>query len=82
MAASMPVIVDRKPIVMTLDAGTYHWCSCGLSDNQPFCNGAHQTTKFRPVTFELTETQKVALCLCKRTAKAPFCDGSHHQIPE
>ncbi len=75
-----PIIVDKKPMVMTLESGTYHWCSCGLSENQPFCNGAHKGTAFKPVTFKLDEPKQVALCLCKHTAKAPFCDGSHHNL--
>ena len=78
--ATEPTIVDKKPIVLNLEPGSYHWCSCGLSPNQPFCNGAHKGTAFKPVTFEVTEPQKVALCLCKYTAKAPFCDGSHHKL--
>jgi CDGSH iron-sulfur domain-containing protein 3 len=73
-------IVDKKPVVMSLEPGKYHWCSCGLSANQPFCNGAHKGTEFKPVTFELTEAKTVALCLCKHTGEAPFCDGSHQNL--
>ncbi|HEY9643582.1 MAG TPA: CDGSH iron-sulfur domain-containing protein [Coleofasciculaceae cyanobacterium] len=74
-----PVIVDKKPVVVELEAGTYYWCSCGYSANQPFFNGAHKGTGFVPAKFEVTEQKKVALCLCKHTGNAPFCDGSHHQ---
>ena len=35
-------VFDRKPTVITLEIGTYHWCSCGLSYNQPFGNGSHK----------------------------------------
>jgi CDGSH iron-sulfur domain-containing protein 3 len=75
-----PTIVDKKPMVMTLEAGTYHWCHCGLSSNQPFCNGAHKDTVFKPVGFELTEAKQVALCMCKHTDTAPFCDGAHTKL--
>jgi CDGSH iron-sulfur domain-containing protein 3 len=75
-----PTIVDNKPTVMQLEAGKYYWCSCGLSTNQPFCNGGHKGTEFTPVAFEITEKQTVAVCQCKYTANAPFCDGSHIKL--
>ncbi|MGB0560304.1 MAG: CDGSH iron-sulfur domain-containing protein [Spirulinaceae cyanobacterium] len=73
-------IVDKKPTVMELEPGKYFWCSCGLSENQPFCNGAHAGTDFTPVAFEVTEKKQVALCLCKNTKNAPFCDGTHSEL--
>lgn len=75
-----PVIFDQKPAVMDLEAGTYFWCSCGRSDNQPFCDGSHKGTEFTPVKFELTEAKKVALCNCKHTQNQPFCDGAHTKL--
>jgi CDGSH-type Zn-finger protein len=75
-----PTIVDNKPTIMQLEAGKYYWCSCGLSTNQPFCNGGHKGTEFTPVAFEITEKQTVAVCQCKYTANAPFCDGSHIKL--
>ncbi|MBN3896127.1 MAG: CDGSH iron-sulfur domain-containing protein [Nostoc sp.] len=75
-----PIIVDKKPIVMELEPGTYYWCGCGHSSNQPFCNGAHKGTGFKPIPFEVTEKKRVALCLCKYTNQAPFCDGSHNNL--
>jgi CDGSH-type Zn-finger protein len=77
---SDPIIVDRQPAVVELDAGTYHWCSCGRSNNQPFCDGAHEGTDFTPVEFTLHEKTTVALCLCKHTANPPFCDGNHNKV--
>lgn len=77
---SEPVIADKKPVVMALEAGTYYWCSCGQSSNQPFCNGAHQGTSFTPLKFDLAEKQQVALCNCKYTTNPPFCDGSHTKL--
>lgn len=79
---SEPKIVDTKPTVMTLEPGTYYWCTCGFSSNQPFCNGAHKGSEFAPVAFEVTEAKPMALCLCKHTKNAPFCDGSHAQLPQ
>ena len=76
-----PVIADKKPIVTELAPGNYYWCSCGRSQNQPFCDGAHKGTGFTPLVFELDEKKTVALCLCKHTDKPPFCDGSHQKLP-
>ncbi|MCW5316089.1 MULTISPECIES: CDGSH iron-sulfur domain-containing protein [unclassified Nostoc] len=75
-----PIIVAKKPIVMEVEPGTYYWCSCGHSSNQPFCNGAHKGTGFKPIAFEITEKKRVALCQCKYTKQAPFCDGYHNNL--
>jgi len=77
---SEPVIADKKPAVLELEAGTYYWCACGQSQNQPYCDGSHKGTEFTPKAFELTETKRVALCLCKHTGNSPFCDGEHTRL--
>lgn len=74
------VIADLKPAVLELEAGTYYWCSCGQSKNQPFCDGAHKGTEFTPRQFKLEEKQRVALCQFKNTANSPFCDGAHSKF--
>ena len=76
-----PKIAQKGPYAVNVEKGkVYYWCACGLSDNQPFCSGAHKSTSFTPVAFTAEETKKVFLCGCKRTKKPPFCDGSHTQI--
>lgn len=80
MSESKPQIADTKPAVLDLEPGTYYWCSCGRSAKQPFCNGAHQETEFKPLTLSLEEGKKVALCNCKYTQNSPFCDGSHSKL--
>jgi CDGSH-type Zn-finger protein len=77
---SEPVIFDTKPVVMDLEPGSYYWCSCGQSANQPFCDGSHKGTGFTPLKFEIAETKTVALCNCKHTGNTPFCDGSHSKL--
>ena len=75
-----PTIAQKSPIVVHVEPGTYAWCSCGLSKNQPYCDGAHKPTAFRPVIEKVEEAKTVAWCGCKQTGKAPFCDGSHKSL--
>ena len=77
---SEPTIAYKKPTVLELAPGDYFWCSCGNSQNQPFCDGNHQGTDFAPKKFTLEEKQKVALCLCKHSQNPPYCDGSHSKL--
>jgi CDGSH-type Zn-finger protein len=77
---SEPLIVQKTPFERTLDAGTYWWCSCGRSKNQPFCDGSHKTTEFTPLKLELSEPKTVWLCGCKHSNRKPFCDGSHSKL--
>ena len=75
-----PKIADNKPINATLKKGEdYYFCACGRSQNQPFCDGSHAGTSFKPVAFK-AEEEDVYLCMCKHTKNPPFCDGSHKQF--
>jgi len=71
------------PVVLGLEPGRYYWCRCGLSNKQPFCDGAHiKNGQFTPVVFDITERRRRSYCLCKQTKQPPFCDGSHREAKE
>lgn len=75
------MVAKPFPALVSVEAGkTYYWCSCGLSKKQPFCDGSHKTTSFKPLQWVAPETKKVLLCQCKQTKNAPLCDKSHIQV--
>ena len=77
---SKPKIAQKAPFVMEVTPGKYAWCSCGESNNQPYCDGSHKGTEFTPNIEEVTETKTVAWCGCKNSANGSFCDGSHAKL--
>jgi CDGSH iron-sulfur domain-containing protein 3 len=81
MSNKLPNIAFPKSIKVEVKAGQkYSWCACGLSDNQPFCDGSHAGTGFAPVTYTADEDKLVGFCGCKHTATSPLCDGAHKQL--
>lgn len=76
-----PTIAQKSPYEIKLEAGkTYHWCACGKSSKQPFCDGSHRGSEFTPLAFTAEKTEVVHLCGCKHSKNPPFCDGSHHSL--
>ena len=71
-----------SPIVRDEKAGEYHWCSCGESQSQLFCDGTHsrKNTGKTPMAVVLDSDRKVAWCTCKQSSNKPFCDGTHSRI--
>ena len=76
-----PTIAQKGPFAVELEAGkNYHWCACGKSSNQPFCDGSHKGTGFTPMSFTPEKTGTTYLCGCKNTKNPPYCDGTHHKL--
>lgn len=77
-----PVVAARTPIAVDLLAGrSILYCTCGRSERQPFCDGAHKGTGMQPHSYTPDTSGKVWLCRCKQTANPPLCDGSHRRVP-
>jgi len=78
---SEPVITQKQPYKTKLEKGkSYAWCACGRSTKQPFCDGSHADTGFKPVVVKTEETKTVFFCGCKMTAGQPYCDGRHNSL--
>ena len=81
-ATLKPTSAAKCPYKVALKKGkTYFYCTCGLSKKQPFCDGSHKTTEFKPLKF-VAEKEEAYLCGCKRNKveSGPNCDGSHTKI--
>jgi CDGSH-type Zn-finger protein len=76
---SKGVIAGREPVAIKVEGGKdYWWCACGLSKNQPFCDGSHKLEgRFSPLNWTAHRDQTKFFCTCKQTDNAPFCDGTH-----
>uniref|UniRef100_A0A224YED9 Hematopoietic stem/progenitor cells protein like protein n=1 Tax=Rhipicephalus zambeziensis TaxID=60191 RepID=A0A224YED9_9ACAR len=77
-------IYDKKPFRFECKKGrVYHWCTCGFSHTQPFCDGSHKNPHLKitlkPIRFVAEETRWYWFCNCKQTANRPYCDGTHKQ---
>ena len=75
-------IAGRVPTAVELEPGEYHWCACGRSPSQPFCDGSHRGTGIVPLAFTVDAAETGHLCMCKQTGNPPYCDGSHASLPE
>ena len=73
-----PHIPSKSPMPVDVEAGkTYYWCSCGLSKQQPFCDGSHKGTGFSPLPYTAEKSGTVYFCGCKHSKTGALCDGSH-----
>ena len=78
---SDPVVAQKAPYAVEVEEGKkYFWCACGKSQNQPFCDGAHQGGDFTPYSYTAESSRTLYFCGCKHTAGVPLCDGSHNAL--
>eukprot|EP01061_Rhynchopus_euleeides_P009748 TRINITY_DN18_c25_g1_i1.p1 TRINITY_DN18_c25_g1~~TRINITY_DN18_c25_g1_i1.p1 ORF type:complete len:526 (+),score=116.09 TRINITY_DN18_c25_g1_i1:112-1689(+) len=84
-----PVCFSASPIVVECTAGTtYFYCTCGLSENQPFCDGSHVGVKdldgapYVPEAYRPAQSGPVSFCGCRTSKSGAVCDGSHVNHPE
>lgn len=78
-----PIVADNKPKKVSLKKGEeYLFCTCGRSNDQPFCDGSHAKadTDLTPKSFGAEKDEDAYLCQCKHTKNPPYCDGSHKQF--
>jgi len=78
-----PKIAACFPKQVEIEAGKkYAYCTCGLSENQPFCDGKHKGTSFTPTVFTAEQSETAYYCQCKHTGNAPKCDGTHKTLEQ
>lgn len=78
---SQPKVAAKEPVAVELEAGKpYAWCACGESSNQPFCDGSHKGSEFKPQVFKVEKSKTYYMCQCKQTGNPGFCDGAHNKI--
>jgi CDGSH-type Zn-finger protein len=72
-AMSKAHIAAKQPKEVEIIAGkTYAWCTCGLSENQPFCDGNHKKGDLRPQIFKAEKDETAWLCHANKLEMAPF----------
>ena len=71
---------DEPIVVSVVPDKVYAWCTCGRSENQPFCDGKHKTVEgmpFKSLKLKFDQPEEASFCVCKQTRTPPFCDDSH-----
>lgn len=74
-------IASKTPFAVEVEPNkNYAWCTCGESENQPFCDGKHKGSDFSPQLIQFDEAKTVYFCGCKQSNNGCFCDGTHKQL--
>jgi len=88
MTISLPITTKLSSYKVEVKKGKkYAWCSCGLSEKQPFCDGKHRDHKnpdgtpiMTPIIYEAVEDKMVGFCGCRKSSKGMICDGAHKNL--
>jgi len=77
-------VAGMEPVcVSVVTDKVYPWCTCGLSEKQPFCDGKHNQIEglpFKSLKVKFEKEEDVHFCMCKQTKNPPYCDGSHNSL--
>jgi CDGSH-type Zn-finger protein len=89
----LPHIAKKEPAMVNVQPGKiYAWCTCGLSQKQPFCDGVHKKIAhtidehdepilpYKSIKVEFEKEEEVWFCQCKQTKTPHYCDGSHNKL--
>lgn len=71
---------QKAPYIVEETAGTKYYCLCGMTDNQPYCDGSHQGSGIAPMKVVIEKDRRCAYCGCRQSSELPFCDGTHSTI--
>ena len=81
MSEERVAVAGTEPVAVELEAGKrYAFCMCGHSQTQPFCDGSHKGTNFKPHLFTAESSEEKWLCMCKHSQSLPYCDGTHKTL--
>ena len=74
--AGFPKSAADQPCCVTVEAGkTYAWCTCGLSEKQPFCDGRHKKIEGNPFAsqrFTAEEKKRFGCVNAKKPRTRPI----------
>lgn len=77
----VPQSAGTDPYVVKVERNkVYWWCSCGRSRRQPWCDGSHKGTAFKPVMYVPQVAGPKLMCGCKFSETRPLCNGTHNWV--
>ena len=69
-----PVAAACEPVMVKVEPGkVYSWCTCGISEKQPFCDSRHKYLEgmpYRSLKLTFDKEEEVWFCQCKQIGRA------------